>query len=163
MSNNFKTAVAIILSHEGGYVNDPRDPGGETRYGISKRAYPNVNIKDLTRDQAIAIYKRDYWDKVRGDSLPFGVALAVFDFAVNAGVSRAIRMLQVCVGVRADGKFGDQTLAATLAHNKHGLMEELATARIMYYSGLGTFDIYGAGWTRRTIETLSTGLLYREN
>lgn len=161
--SNFKTAVAIILSHEGGYVNDPRDAGGETRYGISKRAYPNVDIKDLTREEAIAIYKRDYWDKVRGDSLPFGVALAVFDFAVNAGVDRSIKLLQRCVDAKQDGKFGDITLAAVLAHNKHGLMEELATGRILYYAGLDSFKTYGAGWTRRAVETLATGLLYREN
>lgn len=161
--SDFKTAMGIIFSHEGGYVNDPRDPGGETRYGISKRAYPNIDIRELKREDAAKIYKRDYWDKVRGDSLPFGVALAVFDFAVNAGVDRSIKLLQRCVDVKQDGKFGDVTLAAVLAHNKHALMEELATGRIMYYSGLATFKTYGAGWTRRTVETLATGLLYREN
>src|ERR1044072_8557468 len=94
MTPAFKSAVEIILAHEGGYSFDPRDPGGETNFGISKRQYPNLNIKDLTRERAKAIYFSDYWNKVRGDSLPFGVALVAFDYAVNAGVSTAIKALQ---------------------------------------------------------------------
>jgi len=162
MSPAFKSAVEIILAHEGGYVNDPKDPGGETRFGISKRSYPNIDIKTLTRQDAAKIYYRDYWQKIRGDSLPFGVALVLFDIAVNMGVSRAIKALQKAVGVKQDGKFGEQTLAATNALNKNALIEALTTNRVLYYTTLDTWSIYGAGWTGRAIETLSSALLSRE-
>lgn len=161
--SNFKNAVTIILSHEGGYVFDKRDPGGETNRGISKRSYPDLDIRSLSREDCEAIYKRDFWNPVRGDLMPFGVALSVFDFAVNAGVDRSIKLLQKCVGVKQDGKFGDLTLAAVNNIHKNNLIEAFATERILYYTRIKNFDIYGAGWTRRTIETMSTGLLYREN
>ncbi|AMQ65905.1 lysozyme [Stenotrophomonas phage vB_SmaS-DLP_6] len=90
----FDQAVGMVLKHEGGYVNDPVDPGGETKYGISKRAYPKVDIKGLTVDGAKAIYKRDYWDAVGGDSLPANVRYAAFDTAVNMGVGVAKRFLK---------------------------------------------------------------------
>lgn len=89
MALDFNTCVEFILSSEGGYVNDPSDPGGETKFGISKRAYPNVDIKNLTVDGAKAIYKKDYWDAINGDCLDPDMACAAFDTAVNMGVGRA--------------------------------------------------------------------------
>jgi lysozyme family protein len=91
---SFEQSVAQVLRHEGGYVNDPNDPGGETKYGISKKAYPNVDIKNLTIDGAKAIYKRDYWDAINADSLPPAVRYAAFDTAVNMGVGIARRFVQ---------------------------------------------------------------------
>lgn len=158
---SFKDAVTVIFSHEGGYSHDPKDPGGETNYGISKRSYPDLDIRSLTRANAEAIYKRDFWNMVRGDALPFCVALMVFDFAVNAGIDRSIKLLQKAVGVKADGKFGDTTLAAINNMHKYNLAEKLAADRIMYYSMIRNFDVYGKGWVNRTIETLATGLLYK--
>ncbi len=89
MSTNFDKALEFVLRWEGGYSNDPHDPGGETKFGISKRSYPEVNIKDLTREQAGEIYKRDYWDVMGCDARPSDFALAVFDAAVNCGIARA--------------------------------------------------------------------------
>ncbi len=163
MTPAFKSAVEIILAHEGGYVNDPKDPGGETKYGISKRAYPGLDIQLLTRQDAAKIYFKDYWQPIRGDSLPFGVALVLFDMAVNAGKVRAIKTLQRVCGVKQDGKFGDQTLAAANALNKNHLIEQLTKDRILYYTALDTWQTYGAGWTGRAIETLSSALLSRDN
>lgn len=150
----FDIAVNLILDHEGGYVNDPRDPGGETKYGISKRAYPNINIRDLTKEKAKEIYRRDYWDKIRGNSLPFSVAIVAFDMAVNMGVKTAIKMLQGSVDVKQDGILGDRTMAAVVANSSHYVVEKMTNGRLQYYADLPTFPIYKSGWIRRSIETL---------
>ena len=96
---NFNEAIERVLSHEGGYVNNPADPGGETQWGISKRSYPNVDIKALTRSQAVEIYRRDFWGAVNADDMPDGVAYQTLDFAVNSGVGTAIRYMQRALGV----------------------------------------------------------------
>lgn len=159
---NFKDAVEIILSHEGGYVNHKDDPGMETNYGISKRSYPNLDIKSLTREEAKKIYLRDFWNKVRGDSLPFGVALIMFDFAVNAGVGTAVKALQHAVGAKEDGILGDLTMARVGTVNKNFICEKLTTYRILHYTSLKTFGTFGKGWIDRAIETLSSALLIRD-
>jgi lysozyme family protein len=97
MKDSFDKAVGFVLSHEGGYSNDPKDPGGETNHGISKRAYPKLDIKNLTREDAIEIYRREYWDKINGDELPSGLDLICFDTAVNAGVSRALSFKELSI------------------------------------------------------------------
>lgn len=157
----FDTAVNLILDHEGGYVNDPKDPGGETNYGISKRSYPNLNIRDLTKSQAKEIYRKDYWNKVRGDSLPFAVAVIAFDIAVNMGVNRAIQMLQKAANVKADGVFGPKTESALMALSSAYLAESLTTQRLQYYASLPTFGRFGGGWIRRSVETLVFALSMR--
>jgi len=103
----------MVLKHEGGYINHKNDPGGETNYGISKRAYPDVDIKNLTVDGAKELYKRDYWDRIKGDDLPAGVACVTMDYAVNSGTSRASKALQGACGIRnGDGIIGPHTLSA---------------------------------------------------
>lgn len=151
---NFDVAVNLILDHEGGYVWDKADPGGETNWGISKRAYPNVDIKNLTKAEAKAIYKRDYWNKVRGDSIPFPVAVVAFDMAVNMGVSRSIKMLQSAVGTKQDGVFGDLTLASVMKESPSFIVERMTNSRIQYYADLPTFPRFKGGWIRRSVETL---------
>lgn len=89
MSEHFERAVVFVLRHEGGYVNDPRDPGGETKYGISKRAYPHLDIKGLTEAEAKEIYRKDYWDKTGCGSLEWPLCFVHFDACVNLGVARA--------------------------------------------------------------------------
>lgn len=154
MSGAFKLALNLILDHEGGYVNDPKDAGGETKFGISKRAYPQLNIRDLTKEQAGEIYRRDYWNKVRGDSIHPAVAIVAFDIAVNMGVSVAIKMLQYAVDERQDGIFGDKTLAGINCHAAAFIVERMTTARVLRYTSLSGFARFGAGWVRRSIETL---------
>jgi lysozyme family protein len=154
----FDTAVELILKHEGGWVQDENDPGGETNYGISKRAYPDLNIKELTRDDAKQIYRRDYWDAIRADEMPEPVAVAVFDMAVNAGVRTAIRLLQRVVRVTDDGIIGPVTLAAVNSAEPHEIALRYAAERISYYAALRGWDRYGRGWTRRVIETTLEGL-----
>lgn len=150
----FQKAVALILKHEGGYVNDPRDPGGETNFGISKRAYPNEDIRGLTRERAAALYHRDYWQAIRGDELPFPLALVTFDMAVNAGVGAAVRHLQEALAVPVDGKLGPQTIAKAQAAQPVDAATRVSRRRILYYAALPGWQHYAKSWTQRTLETL---------
>lgn len=149
----FHKAVEFVLKHEGYYSNDPKDAGGETKFGISKRAYPSLDIRNLTRDDAIAIYKRDYWDKLP-DGLPVPVHCALFDCAVNAGISRAIRLLQTSVKVTPDGKWGRFSQSALNKFDSNEVLARFTTERIMFYTELPTFSRFGKGWVNRTIQCL---------
>ena len=115
MKGSFEFAFAKVVSVEGGYVDDPKDPGGATKFGISQRSYPNVDIKNLTLDQAKAIYRADYWDAVSGDELPDPLSHLVFDAAVNQGVSPAQKMMQEALGVKVDGEIGTEQIALSIA------------------------------------------------
>jgi lysozyme family protein len=154
----FDTAVELILKHEGGWVKDENDPGGETNFGISKRAYPDLNIKELTRDDAKRIYKRDYWDAIRADEMPEPVAVGVFDMAVNAGNRTAVRLLQRAVRVTDDGIIGPVTLAAVNSTKPDEIAVLYAAERIAYYAALRGWQRYGRGWSSRVIETTLEGL-----
>ena len=145
---SFEQAVAMVLRHEGGYVNDSRDPGGETRFGISKRAYPNVDILHLTEDEAKAIYRRDYWNTLRPDELPQELAICLFDAAVNMGRDKAVRLLQRACGVAQDGVIGGNTIAA--ANRLPEAVVRFSTERAIAYTGIRGFDTFGKGWLRRT-------------
>lgn len=148
----FQACIAEVLRHEGGYVNDPQDPGGETNFGISKRSYPDVDIKRLTEDQARAIYRRDYWPKVSGDQLPAGVDLAMFDYGVNSGPGTAIRDLQRCLGVAVDGVIGPRTLEAVGKMPPVDLVAALCNRRLARLAGLPGWSRFGKGWGRRVAE-----------
>lgn len=155
---SFETVVHMVLEHEGGYVNHPSDPGGETKYGISKRAYPDVDIAELTKDDAADLYKRDYWDRIKGDDLPVGVACVVMDYAVNSGISRASKALQsVCGITNGDGIIGPATLNAvwTTAKNDGELsvVEGVIKQRQEFIRGLSIYETFGKGWERRITET----------
>lgn len=145
---NFDTAVNHILDLEGGYVNHPRDPGGETKYGISRRSYPNEDIRNLTVARAIEIYRRDFWDPCHCDQLPAPLNLFVFDGAVNQGVPTTIRLLQRTLGVRIDGDIGPRTLAAASRANQDTAVQFMA-ARALRYMGTAHFADFGTGWLRR--------------
>jgi len=145
----FDKAFERVIGHEGGYVNDPRDPGGETKYGISKRAYPNLNIRDLTLDQAKAIYRTDYWDRLHMDDLPGAIRFDMFDAAVNSGVSASAKFLQRAAGTTADGVIGKLTIAAANGMDPERLDKRLAGYRLQYLCDLKTFPTFGKGWVRR--------------
>ena len=143
-----------LISHEGGYVNDPRDAGGETKYGISKRAYPQVDIKNLTLDAAKAIYKRDYWDRAQCDKLPPTVAYLLFDAAVNSGIGQAIRFLQRAVNLADDGVIGPMTLAAVARVDAEAISARFLGQRLEFMTKLTTWDTFGKGWARRIADQL---------
>ena len=163
-AENWEKCLEMILHHEGGYVNHPKDPGGETNLGVTKRVYEEwggtKEMKDLTIEDVEPIYKKNYWDKIKGDDLPDGLDLCVFDFGVNAGPGRAAKFLQKLLGVTQDGGIGPQTLGAlqsAIGEDKvtqtREMIEKYQSMRQEYYEGLSTFDTFGKGWTRRVDET----------
>ena len=168
---NYDKCLETILHHEGGYVNHPKDPGGETNRGVTKRVYEehggDKDMKDLTVEDVAPIYKKSYWDRVKGDELPAGLDLCVFDFGVNAGTGRAAKYLQNMVGATADGAIGPATLRAVNAYVQvEGLeatIDAYQTNRQGYYEQLSTFDTFGRGWTRRVVETTSSAQKLAKN
>jgi len=162
---SFEKVIKFTLQHEGGYVNDPDDPGGETKFGISKRTYPDVDIAALTESQAMAIYKRDFWDRLGCDSMAPQIAAVVFDTAVNMGRRRAVRMLQAALnqhgdaGLTFDGLIGPNTLRATAEYGNANEHQAFVVAyaillmRSARYSMLcdsnATLRKFHRGWMRR--------------
>ena len=157
----FEAALAFTLPWEtggdpdGGYTCDPVDPGGATCWGISVRAHPEVDVERLSREQAAAIYRENYWDAT-GAQLPkeaAPLALALFDFAVNSGESRANRELQTLVGATPDGVIGPKTCEALLSHAYALVGHELCRSRRSFLSGLvkrrPALSRFSRGWTRR--------------
>lgn len=138
-----------LMVSEGGYVNDPRDPGGETKYGISKKAYPNEDIKNMTQERAIYLFKRDYWDKCKCDNMPDALSIVVSDCAYNSGTTRANKILQECLGVTADGIIGPKTLGAIEKQDLQKLLWKYHDNRLNFLKSLSTWEVYGKGWKDR--------------
>jgi lysozyme family protein len=175
MKDNWDECFAIMLKQEGGYTDDPHDRGnrlpdgrmGATNFGITQinwekwvgHQVTKDDMKALTISDVQPVYKKWYWDKVFGDDLPYGVDLSVFDFGVNAGVSRSVIRLQQIVGTIPDGVMGPKTLAATLNTNTRDIIERFSELRESYYRGLGDFDRYGKGWINRTKEVEKISLM----
>ena len=147
----FDRALAFVLEHEGGYVNDPADPGGETHLGISRRAYPEEDIKGMTRARAAEIYQADYWRPARCDALAEPLALALFDSAVNMGVSAAAQLLQRAIGAEVDGLIGPHTLAKAQKADPQKAATDLLAFRLARYARLDTSPTYMRGWSRRVL------------
>lgn len=155
----FEQAVALVLGQriEGGYVNDSRDPGGETKFGISKRSYPKLNIKTLTKEDALAIYKRDFWDVTKCDELPPKIAVLMFDGAINQGPVVSVRLLQEALGkaVVTDGIIGEKTIAAAQKANEDELAIEFASWRLKRYAFTANAQTYMRGWSKRVLITFA--------
>ncbi len=154
----FPDCIAHVLAAEGGLVNDPKDPGGVTKFGISQRSYPALDIRALTLDDAKAIYQRDYWTPIQGEALPAGLDLLVLDHAVNAGPARAVRLLQHLVGVPEDGLMGPVTLAGIASADPQDLIARFSELRLDFYRDLPTWRHFGAGWSRRVHRTRRAAL-----
>lgn len=164
--SRFPDFIERVLGHEGRFTAHSGDPGnwtgnkvgvGElkgTNWGIAANSYPHLDIVRLTRDEAIAIYHRDYWDTVRGDELPPMLAFQALDVAVNHGPSRARKMLQQAAGVLADGVIGPITLAALRAADPNDLTFRFLAERLDFYTSLPTWGVFGKGWTRRVAGNL---------
>ncbi len=162
-ASNYKPALSLVLAHEGGYVNHPKDPGGATNKGVTQAVYdayrkvnglPLQSVKLIVPAEVAEIYQKQYWRLVRGDSLPAGLDYAVFDFAVNSGISRAVRYLQRLVNVADDGVIGNATLAATYEAarvNEEELIVRYCANRLAFLKSLSTFPTFGTGWTRRVV------------
>jgi lysozyme family protein len=145
----FEDAFPLVVTLEGGYVNDPDDPGGETKFGISKAAYPHEDIANLTLDRAKSIYATDYWMKAGCDKLPEALQYDVFDMAVNSGVGAAVACLQRAVKAPVDGSFGPQTLMAVTSMSPYVALVRFSSERLLFVTGSPDFPKYGKGWVRR--------------
>lgn len=150
---DFDSAFTRLLGNEGGYVNDPKDPGGETKWGISKRSYPALDIKNLTQEQAKEIYLRDFWMPLGAATHP-AIKFQVFDFAVNAGIGTALRKLQLAVGVADDGHWGLVSAAALAGMELNDVLMRFAAYRLKYLNKLSNWDRASRGWTERVANDL---------
>ncbi len=149
MDSAWKKGIDFVLSYEGGLVDNPADPGGLTNFGISSRSYPSVDIRNLTRDGAAEIYKRDYWDAVHGDELPGPLAIAVFDCAVNQGAGTARRLLQISLGVDADGIIGPRTVKAAHEGGIDAVVRFLAKRAVRYHETMRdvpSLNVFAHNW-----------------
>jgi len=152
----FKNHIDKTLVNEGGYVNDPDDRGGETKYGISKKQYPDLDIKSLTIDEAKEIYKRDYWDKVSADDIEDEhIAFELFDTAVNMGVRTATKLIQLSCEAHPDGIMGANTLNKINSSNKELILTKFKLAKVARYAYLckkrPENKKYLFGWINRTL------------
>ena len=160
MNNNWKQAFDLMLKSEGGYVHHPSDPGGRTNLGVTQATWENwvgrgsdeAEMRGLTPEKVEPMYKKKFWDAVRGDELPMGLDYLMFDFAVNAGAGRAIKTLQTAVGVTPDGGFGPMTMAAVQAVDPNELIERFSQAKEDFYRSLTTFATFGKGWLNRVAD-----------
>ena len=167
MQSNFEFCLNQILKHEGGFVNHPMDGGRATNKGVTIATFrryvkPNGTIADLkaiSHEQVATVYRRHYWDAVRASELPSGVDLAMFDNAVNAGPSRAVRQLQECIGAVSDGRIGPATLRATASMNAATLIDRLCDRRLRFLRSIrggSLWVTFGKGWQRRVDDVRQT-------
>ena len=170
MKENFNKCLAMLLEHEGGYVNDSRDRGGMTNFGVTKRVYDDwigresteQEMRDLTPDDVAPIYKKNYWDRVKGDQLPSGVDWCAFDWAVNSGSGRPAKAVQRAVGATQDGAIGNQTLGLVAERDPQFIIDYVYTVRHAFYEGLDDYKHFGRGWSRRNTETLHQAMAMAE-
>jgi len=169
-SGVFATCLAEILKHEGGFVDHPRDPGGMTNLGVTRKTWEEwtgrpaseADMRALTPAKVTPLYSKNYWDKVRCDELHPALAMCVFDFAVNAGPGRSARYLQAMLGVERDGIVGPGTVAAATrfvaSNGAAEAVKRFQQSRRDYYRRLSTFDTFGRGWLRR-VDAVETAAL----
>lgn len=148
--NSFDLAFDLVVGLEGGHVDDPRDPGGETIYGITRRDHPDLwRTGPPTLEQAKERYRTHYWEVAKCDKMPWPISCIVFDAAVNQGPATALKLLQRCLRVVADGVFGRETAQALEHADLRELMARYQARRAIRYTGTRNFDIYGEGWLYR--------------
>jgi len=162
-AENWEQCFAMVLKHEGGYVNHPKDPGGMTNLGVTKRAWEQyvgrevdeATMRGLTPEKVKPFYKAMYWDKIKGDQLPSGVDYAAYDLAVNSGVGRAAKYLQQIAGVPADGVIGPKSMEAILACDAAETVDAICDRRLDFLKALPTWETFGKGWGRRVADVES--------
>ncbi|BCG72349.1 hypothetical protein MesoLj113a_35070 [Mesorhizobium sp. 113-1-2] len=167
MDRNFARALSLVLKSEGGWSDNPADPGGATMKGVTlanfrryvKADASKADLRKIGDDQVATVYRRFYWDAVLGAELPDGVDFAVFDFAVNSGPGRAAKYLQASVGVSQDGRIGPATLAAARAKPAGVVIDQLCDARLAFLKRLPTWATFGRGWSDRVRSVRAEALL----
>ncbi len=167
--DNFDKSLALVLESEGGWVNNPSDPGGETNLGITKSVYedwvghPVESMKGLTKDDVAPIYRAKYWMACYAPQLPMGLDYAVFDGAVNMGVGRSIKLFQQSLGCVPDGFIGKITLGLIEQKNIADLINNLMDEREAFYKGLKNFPAFGKGWLSRVYFVRSNAIQMAKN
>lgn len=164
--SRFRTCLDRVLKHEGGFVDHPKDPGGATNLGITqatladflKRPITVAEVRALSRETAADIYRWRYWSPASCEGLPEGVDYMVFDLAVNSGVSRAVKFLQLTVGATPDGRAGPATFKAVSAMPARDIIQGMSNRRAAFYRSLPTFATFGKGWMRRLDEVTRDSL-----
>ncbi|GLU26778.1 glycoside hydrolase family 108 protein [Brucella pseudogrignonensis] len=167
MKENFQKVIPYIFSEEGGYVDNPRDPGGATNMGITLstlsawegHTVSAADVKSLSSSTATKIYQQQFWNKIDGDSLPSGIDYAVFDFAVNSGPGRAAKTLQATLNMPQDGVIGVKTISALSGRSPEAVINALCDARAAWLKGLSTASTFGAGWLARVERVRSRALM----
>ena len=152
--SNFLKAFKDLIENEKGYVDNPEDPGGETSFGISKRSYPNVDIKNLTVEKARDIYYQDFWLPCQCHTMPYALAFEVLDMAVNHGQPKAIMILQEALGVADDGKIGPITKHAIATLDEKDVYLRINAYRLKFFTKLSTWKDFGRGWANRVADNL---------
>lgn len=164
-ADNFPACLKRVLHHEGGFSNHPKDPGGATMKGCTQGVYdayrkrhglPLQSVKLISDAELLDIYRTQYWRPARGDDLPKGVDLVVFDFAVNSGPDRAIKHLQRALGLREDGTVGNATLAKLLTADPDRIVAAISASRLEFMQKLGTWGTFGNGWKSRVNDIRQT-------
>ena len=156
MQGNFKECLDLVLKSEGGWVNNPNDPGGETNLGVTKRVWeeyvghPVKTLKDLTKDDVAPLYEQRYWRPCYGEVLPRGLDFLCFSFGVNAGCGRSVKLLQQSLGLVSDGVIGPRVMQRLRESNIADVIKGFSESRREYYKSLKTFPIFGRGWLSRT-------------
>lgn len=157
MKDNFPAVLSMVLKEEGGFVNHSKDPGGMTNLGCTKATYEawvghkvdEATMRALKPSDVAPIYKTKYWNTVRGDDLPPGIDLCVFDAAINSGPFRAAEWLQEVVGAQADGAIGPATLKLVASHPARDVVDAYSARRMAFLRSLETFATFGKGWSNR--------------
>jgi lysozyme family protein len=160
MNRNWDKCFDLVIVNEGGYVDNPADPGGATNWGCTKAVWEQYighevskeDIRNLTKEDVKPLYKRNYWDAIHGDALPSGLDYCIFDCAINSGVGRAAKFIQEIVGVFADGAIGNNTVTAINQMNTVTMINEFSDKRQQFLELLKTFPVFGKGWTKRVQE-----------
>jgi lysozyme family protein len=155
MASNFQECLDLVLKSEGGWVNHPSDPGGETNLGVTKRVWeeyvghPVDSLKKLTKDDVAPLYELKYWRPCYCEVLPRGLDFVVFSMGVNAGPGRSVKLLQQSIGCVPDGVIGPRTRELISSSNGSTLIAKFSETRREYYRSLKTFPIFGKGWLNR--------------
>ena len=164
MQSNWDNAFKLLLASEGGFVNHPSDPGGMTNLGVTKATWENwigrqsdeAEMRSLTPQKVEPLYKKKYWNAVRGDELDAGIDYILFDFAVNAGAFRCVKTIQRALNITADGVIGHVTLKAIQETNAEDFINNFSAAKETFYRSLNNFPTFGKGWLNRVAEAKKT-------
>ena len=167
--NDYRECLDLVLKSEGGWVNNPKDPGGETNLGVTKAVWeewvghPVTTMKNLTKDDVAPLYEQRYWRPCYGEVLPRGLDFIVFSMGVNAGPGRSVKLFQQSIGCVPDGVIGPATRSLICASNTATLISKFSEVRREYYRSLKTFPIFGKGWLSRVDHEEATALNMAKN